>query len=518
MASFSINEPAGADTKDHRGGAILLVKVGTHPKLTEIVPRLQQLLPQTKFFGIGVTGTKTYENFEVVANEDELLLGAFDDWWQRQLFVEPDLYLKVLPHESRLLRLAQRAADHDKLTIKKPQFPVEKDIETLEGRRQLLLRQVAFWDFILRQHKISAVVSQNLPHNFWDAVLHVVVEARKVPYLCFHEVRPFVGSLYVYRHPSEMGNLEFGRSLIELTRKKIGLTADSSSRRDQMLSQVEIENLQRTREAGSNGIFSLSAKAGSLLSDFGHLIPKIDRFIRRKIKIRKSRNEFNQVFWVGPFPDKYFLIELQPPSNATSLTKGFMYGDARELIAHIAHNLPIGYSLVVKESSREHMRSRPRRDGFWRQIAALPSVVLAHPDIKADVLLRDSDGLIEVGYSTLVLQALHSGTCVILLGHSHLPSIPGLHRVSAQDDLGRVLQCVVGDMRDGYISSEVLKKSMGDWCDETLEATLEGALSSFPREILNQEQYHERVVKNVASLVANWFSLTVDFDINQSIK
>jgi hypothetical protein len=513
MAFSSINEPAHSGTKDHHGGALLLVKVGTHPKLTEIVPRLQDLLPQTKFFGIGVSGTQTFENIEIVANEDELLLGAFDDWWQRQLFVEPDLYLKVLPHESRLLRMTQRAVDHDRFSLKSPSFPTEKHLGSFEGRRQLVLRQVAFWDFILRHHKISAVVTQNLPHNFWDAVLHVVAEARKVPYLCFHEVRPFLGSLYVYRHPSEMGNLEFGRSLIELTRQKIGLVGNSSSRRDQMLRQVGPELLQRTWEAGNSRKPSLRAKSRGLLSNSGQLIPKIYRYIGRRTSICKSRKESNQVFWVDPIPEKYFLIELQPPSNATSLTKGFMYGDARELLAHIAHSLPIGYSLVVKESSRDHMRSLPRRQNFWRQVAALPSVVLVHPDTKADVLLKDSAGLIEVGYSTLVLKALHSRTRVIILGQSHLPSIPGLHRVSAQDDLGRVLQYVVNGTQDGRSSSEELTKSLGDWCDETQAATLEGALSSFPREMLNHEQYHDRVVNNVASLIANWFKMTVDFEI-----
>ena len=163
-----------------------MVKIGTHPKLTEIIPRLQQLLPRTKLCGIGVPGTPVPENLEVVANEDQLLLGAFDDWWQRQLFVDPDLYSKVLPYEGQLLRMTQRVIDHDVFSIKRPNFPTEKDFKSFEGRRQLLLRQVAFWDFVLRHHKISAVVSQNLPHNFWDAVLHIVAQAREVPYLCFH--------------------------------------------------------------------------------------------------------------------------------------------------------------------------------------------------------------------------------------------------------------------------------------------------------------------------------------------
>lgn len=512
MATFPTNKPAATETVDHCGGAILLVKIGTHPKLSNIIPQLQQLLPHTKFFGIGTSDAPVFDNFELVAHEDELLLGAFDDWWQRQLFVEPDLYLKVLPHESRLLRMTQRVVDHDQFALRSPSFPTGDDFGSFEGRRQLLLRQFAFWDFVLRHHKISAVVTQNLPHNFWDAVLHVVAEARGVPYLCFHEVRPFLGSLYVYRHPSEMGNLDFGRSLIESTRQKIGLIGNSPSRRDGMLKQVGLESLQRTREVGNTRKLSLQARLQALSSNRTYVIPRIGRSINRRIRLRKSRKETNRMFWVDEIPEKYFLIELQPPNNATSLTKGFMYGDARELVAHIAHNLPIGYSLVVKESSREHMQSIPRRESFWRQVAALPSVVIIPPVIKTDLLLNDSAGLIEVGYSTLVLQALHSGTPAIIIGQSHLPSLPGLHRVSAQDDLGGILQGIAESTLNERNSSQDLMKSLTDWCDETENATLEGALSSFPKDPVDDEFYQARVVSNLAGVIATWYSQSAEAD------
>ena len=509
MTDSTLNSPAETDIKDHPGGAILLVKIGTHPKLTAIIPRLQQLLPQTKLCGIAVPGTPVAEDLEVVANEDQLLLGAFDDWWQRQLFVDPDLYSKVLPYEGQLLRMTQRVIDHDVFSIKKPNFPTEKDFKSFEGRRQLLLRQVAFWDFVLRHHKISAVVSQNLPHNFWDAVLHIVAQAREVPYLCFHEVRPFLGSLYMYRHPSDMGNLEFGRSLIELTRRKTGLMESPPSRREWMLRQVGLEDLQRTRESGIKSRTSLRTKLTGLASDRRVILSRIFRSTRRRIHVRNSRRETNDLFVSGAVPNRYFLIELQPPSNATSLTKGFMYGDARELIAHIAHNLPIGYSLVVKESAREHMQRLPRSGSFWRQVSALPSVVLVRPDANMHVLLKDSAGLIEVGYSTLVLQALHSGTPVAVVGHSHLPNLPGLHRVTTEDDLGNVLQALINSRQTRSSLSKGLSDSLSKWCDETQASTLEGALSSFPKDLTDFGEYQERVVSNSASLIATWYSQSV---------
>lgn len=507
MTAGLVNTPAEKDMKVHHGGAILLVKIGTHPKLTEIVPRLQELLPQTKFYGIQAQGAPEAKSYEVVAQENELLLGAFDDWWQRQLYVEPDLYVKVMTRESQLLRMTQRVIDHDLFSLKRPNFPTGKRFESFEGRRQLLLRQVAFWDFVFRHHNISAVVTQNLPHNFWDAVLQVVAEAREIPYLCFHEVRPFLGSLYVYEHPSAMGNLEFGRRLIDLTHQKLGLSDNSASRRDRMLQQVALIDLQKSRRSGNTRSRSVIEKLSRLSYGQRHLIPKIVRSIRRRVEVYKSRRETIKLFLVDEIPERYFLIELQPASNATSLMKGFMYGDARELIAHIAHNLPSGYSLVVKESSREQVKYRPRRESFWQQVVSLPSVVLVHAYANTDVLLKDAAGLIEVGYSSLVLQALHIGTRVVILGQSHLPSLPGLQRVASHDDLGSALQSFIDSSEAGPSSSEELKQSLLEWCDETQASTLEGALSSFPKNLVDEGEYRARVVRNVAGLIATWYSL-----------
>lgn len=505
MSNVRLSGLEETDLQAHHGGAILLVKIGSHPKLTEIVPRLQQLLPLTKFYGIGVPGIRAVRNYETVATEDQLLLGAFDAWWQRQLFVDPALYSKVLPHEGQLLRMTQRVIDHDIFSIKHPKFPTENDFSSFEGRRQLLLRQVAFWDFILREHRISAVVSQNLPHNFWDAVLHIVAQAREVPYLCFHEVRPFIGSLYIYEHPSQMGNLEIGRSLIDTMRQKNQLLENSSSRRHQLLSQVSPVDLQRTRVDGARKRSTLKSRLGKQSPSYRHVVPRIIRSIRRRIKQSKSHRETKQLQLSGHIPDKYFLIELQPPSNATSLTKGFMYGDARELIAHIAHNLPSGYSLVVTESSRAHMKNHPRRENFWRQVIALPSVVLMSTDTETGSLLTNCAGLIEVGYSTLAIQALWSEVPVILLGESHLPELPGLWRVAVQDDLGRILESIVDSGRNSPISSQEFTSAIAEWCQQIQSSTLEGALSSFPRDVPDRDEYQERIVGNVSSLIATWY-------------
>jgi len=161
--------------------SIFLAKLGTQPELAGLVPRLAELLPETRLLGIGVKGVDDSPHLKIVAHERQVVLGAFDPWWSEQLFVDPDLYVKIQPRESQLLRMVERVARHDVFQVDTPSFPTEPFSDSFDGRSQLLLRHIAYWDWVLRTENVSAVVSQNLPHNFWDAVLHAVAEAREIP-------------------------------------------------------------------------------------------------------------------------------------------------------------------------------------------------------------------------------------------------------------------------------------------------------------------------------------------------
>ncbi|MFZ9730977.1 MAG: hypothetical protein ACO3CX_05030, partial [Ilumatobacteraceae bacterium] len=99
---------------------------------------------------------------------------------------------------------------------------------------QLLLRQIAFWDSVLMKQNVAAVVAQSIPHNFCDAVLYALTEARQIPYLFFHEVRPFLSSVYFYERLEEMGNLNRSHELIQATKQRYGMVPDSVNRAEFM--------------------------------------------------------------------------------------------------------------------------------------------------------------------------------------------------------------------------------------------------------------------------------------------
>jgi len=485
--------------------SILLAKLGTQPELQGLVPRLAELLPDVKLLGIGVAGVEESPHLKVVAYERQLVLGAFDEWWNHGLFVDPDLYVRIQPRESQLLRMAERVVRHDVFQVDTPKFPVEAFTDSFEGRSQLLLRQIAFWDWIFRSENVSAVVSQNIPHNFWDGVLHAVAEAREIPYFYFHEVRPFLSSLYMYERLDQMGDLRFGASLLRRAATKYTLTSDSSNRPDFMRSQVQESSALFHRAAGRRQTFSLAKRVRLLITPIRHVPFKISRAMHRRFLDARSRRREDKVVHMAKIPPNYFLLELQIQGNATNLVKGFMYGETREMIAHVAHSLPTDCSLLIRESSRQGSRKQPRREAFWRQVAALPNVQVIADELNSRDLLIDSLGLIELGYSSLALEAINLDVPVIVLGLTHLHGAPNAHVVVKSSSLPTVLGSVKERARNKRDGGARVKVELQRWADATREATIQGSLTSTPKNLDNDPECCDRIINNVAQVVATWY-------------
>jgi hypothetical protein len=494
------------DSKHPSQKSILLAKLGTLPELSNIVTELAQLLPDTRLLGIGAEGVSASAHLEVVAHERQLVLGAFDAWWNEQLYVDPDLYVKLLPKESQLLRTIERVVRHDVFQVDKPSFPTEPFRDTFEGRSQLLLRQIAFWDSVLMKQNVAAVVAQSIPHNFWDAVLYAVTEARQIPYLFFHEVRPFLSSVYFYERLEEMGNLNRSHELIQATKQRYGMVPDSVNRAEFMYKQVSIESTKFHRESGKKQKFSATRRLKMLLRTPRHVPYKVYRSLSRRFVDFRSRRRENLVAQSQTLPAKYFLIELHIQGNATTLMKGYMYGEQREMIAHIAHNLPDGYSLLVRESSRQSSRKQPRRDAFWQQLAALPCVQIIADELDTKDVLLNSAGLIELGYSSLVMEAINLDVPVVVLGLTHLHEAPHAHVVTENASLAKVLRHVSEQAPRKYGSAEAIKENLHKWADRTRESTLQASLSTtFTNQLDSDPDFQTRILKNVSRVVATWY-------------
>ena len=495
-----------ADTKN----SILFVKLGTHSALSTVAQQFLDLVSDVRVVGIGTDTTRTCDVGEIIAHERDLLLGAYDDWWNWQLFVDPALYLKVVPKIGMLLRMTERIPRGKLSKVRNPQFPVAEFSHQVGDGMQLLLRQLAFWDWILRREKVAGVVFQNVPHNFWDSTLHAVVEARGLPTLCFHEVLPFSKSIYIYENPFSMGDLGFGTMLLSEARRRYGLIPDSLDRRARMCSQVSLGEAIRRQRIGSSLSPGVWSRVLGLLATPRLAPGRLLESARRRQSLRRTTRDYQNVASMHSISEKFFFVELQAPANATSLVKGYMYGDLREMVAHVSASLPTGYSLVVRESSRSNRTRRSRREKFWLQIASLPNVRVASTVIDTHDLLERATGLIELGYSSIALESINRGLPVVVVGLTHLQRVPNVIAVNETTELkDALLQAVqISEMRKQVTSD--LETDLRAWADMTRHATLEGRLSAdLDDEDISDSEYRGRLTGNTARVIAAWYELRV---------
>jgi hypothetical protein len=488
---------------------LLFVKLGTHPELASLASRVRELIPGLRIVGIGTDETTLNDIGEQVVHERDVALGAYDEWWTRQLYVDPDLYLQVLAKEGQLLRMAERVASQDEVSINQPRFPVAKFVHDVNGTTQLLLRQISFWDWVLKHHKVDGVVFQTIPHNFWDAVLHAVVAARRIPSMCFHQVLPFSTSVYMYESPADMGNLSFGRMILAEADRRYGLFPDSENRRSIMWRRVSTAEAQMGRLSGSRSSTSYASRINSLFKVPRQTPRKVARTIRRRIEMGRTFADYESAVTCSELPERFVFIELQRAANMTTHVKGYMYADVREMIAHIAFNLPKHVHLVVRESSRSGSSRGLRREKFWTQVAAIPNVSVVSLTLDTSEILARAMAVVELGYSSLALEAINKNVPVVVLGLTHLHGAPNVHTITHSSALVDVLRSVCTPPRGSRGESDETTKALRAWADDARRATLEGGLSSFRDTNESDNNYGIRLLRNTSAVIAAWFELRV---------
>jgi len=489
--------------------SILLVKVGSHPELKSLALRVRGFVPDARLFGIGTSTTTEDDVGIAVAHERDVGTASHREWWDENLYVDPDLYLKIRAKEGHLLNLSERiggpiASSH--ATQINPWSNVEPDVT---GRARLTLRCIAFWDWVLLKNNIDAVVFGALPHNYWDAVLYEVAMAREIQCLILSSNRPFLDSIYLAESPSEIGDLRFGRSILGVADVNFGLVEDSINRRERMLKSMPFDKketdlpTEMLRSKWLAGIPSAVLKTKNLKPR------RILHSVKRRWKTLLENRERQLLAKIEEIHDPYFLIELQRPNNSATQVRGYMYRTPREMIAHISDSLPAGMKLVVRETSRNRTERSARPRGFWREIAALPSVCIAADELDTKQLLQNSAGLIEISYSTLAMSAICEGVPVVVLGITHLNGLPKTHVVSEISSLKTVLESVAHSRTTEIDDPRIRKLAIQAWLDQTREGTLEGNLSSDNFTGEEDSKYRQRLVNNVAAAIAAWYETCV---------
>lgn len=156
-----------------------------------------------------------------------------------------------------------------------------------------------------------------------------------------------------------------------------------------------------------------------------------------KSKYRKSFIDKNFVQKIN-FDSRFVYFPLhQEPERSLLLTAPF-YTNQLEVITNIVKSLPVGYKLFVKEHPA--MKSREwRKISFYKQLMALPNVVLVHPSVKPDDLMRNCSLVIAISGTASFEAAFHQKPSIIMSDTS-FSILSSVHRLKSIEELPRIIR------------------------------------------------------------------------------
>jgi hypothetical protein len=378
----------------------------------------------------------------------------------------------------------------------------------------MVMQHAVYWNHILESRQVQAIVFPNLPHGMWDATLLSVSKARDVPYMFFHEVPPFRGTLYLYEGSDNIGDLESGRRILSAAQTRYGLIEDSPERKLNLWKQVNIVQTKpefSVQQSQARSIQRLVALLGR-----PRKVRSIFRAIQRRRSARLSRNSEKAVYSNLDLGKDFFFLELQLPHNATTLVKGREYPRQIDLVRSIAAALPDSEELVIRESPRFHERKLHRPTGFWSEVSKIPNVRVIDTHHSLREISERAAVVVELSYSSLALLHLLSGKSVVFLTDTHLGQMPNMFSLANFSHLTDALQTA----RDAFVidDREVVASHLRAHINDLSQSTIESALSWYPSAESSDPSYGDRLRLNVARAIASWcFSRVSEWDGYQLI-
>jgi hypothetical protein len=165
------------------------------------------------------------------------------------------------------------------------------------------------------------------------------------------------------------------------------------------------------------------------------LIKEFIYSIRRKYRESFINNNLGRKI-DGSVPFVYFPLHQEP--ERVTLVGSPYFTNQLEIVRYILKSLPIGYRLLVKEHPTQHIRGW-RSVSYYKQLMNLPNLILMHPSIRNDELLKKSSLVITIAGTTGLEAAFYGKASIIFsdLGYSLLPSV---FKVNSPIDLPLVIK------------------------------------------------------------------------------
>lgn len=155
-------------------------------------------------------------------------------------------------------------------------------------------------------------------------------------------------------------------------------------------------------------------------------------FITLKTKYRKNFIDRNFSYSIQD-NEPYIFFPLHMEEEMSLLVLAPFYTNQIEVIKHIVKSLPIGYKLVLKEHSHSYFRDW-RSISEYKKLIALPNVVMLHPDVRPDEIIKNCSLVITISGTASLEAAFYKKPSIIFV-ETPFSLLPSVHRVKSIDEL-----------------------------------------------------------------------------------
>tara|TARA_B100000378_G_C18037054_1_gene409365 strand:- start:237 stop:1751 length:1515 start_codon:yes stop_codon:yes gene_type:complete len=204
---------------------------------------------------------------------------------------------------------------------------------------------------------------------------------------------------------------------------------------------------------------------------------------------RRSRESFINKNFRKEIPSTkflYFPMQVEPERNL--LLGAPFYSNQLELIKNIAKSLPVGNYLVVKEHYAMRLKGW-RSTSYYKQLLDLPNVILLHPSIKSDDVLKSCSIVLTINGSTGFEGICNNKPCIVFSDtiYSHLSFV---HRINGIEELPFIIQ--------KFLKIEVDLDELNQFVNDLYNSTFAFDEFQFEQEIFDRFHHGFLVGDNVS--------------------
>ena len=164
-----------------------------------------------------------------------------------------------------------------------------------------------------------------------------------------------------------------------------------------------------------------------------------------KGKLRKNFLDKNSVHIID-LDEKFIYFPLHQDEEESTLVGAPFFTDQTELIKNIIKSLPVGYKLYVKESPSNAARDW-RKISDYKKLLNMPNLVLLHPSVNPDEILKKCSLVISI-VGTTALESAYYMKPSIIFGDTPFSNLNSVTKLNNLDELPSLIRTMLTDKID----------------------------------------------------------------------